>query len=64
MRTFLTTRALAVIEAPCTSLDCKLGTWLHVLYALAAILGLVFIIVSVLAYRLYRENKKASLKPE
>ena len=64
MRTFLTTRALALIDSPCTTLGCKLGTWLHVLYALAAILALVLIVVSLLAYRLYRENKKASLTPQ
>jgi membrane protein DedA with SNARE-associated domain len=48
-------------------LGCRLDSILHVLYIAAVILGLVLLVVAILAYRTYRQNKAeaaANTRPE
>jgi hypothetical protein len=38
-------------------LGCRLNNFLHILYIAAAVLGVALLIVAILAYRTYRQNK-------
>ncbi len=59
---------IATFAPDCTaagdSLDCHLDSILHILYAVAIVLGLAFIIIAIAAYAVYRRNRTARLAPD
>ncbi len=53
--------SLLFFSADCSAtgdqLGCRLDNILHILYIAAGILGVVLLVVAILAYRTYRQNK-------